>query len=85
MLHLDLHVNLNEAKIANSYIHCKVCDSYYSLRFDVNTKYISDRFKPTICLAPIIERIDKKELLDKLILNEDNEYGYIILETQQEI
>jgi len=76
-------VNLNEAKIANSYIHCSNCDAYYSLSFDVVNEYSHKDFNTTINLRPIIERIDKKELMDKLLITNNDDY--IILETQQEL
>jgi len=74
-------ININDAKMRDSYIHCKHCDTYYKLLFSLSENYsISDQ-KRTLRLETSVERIDKKELMYRLIIK-DIEDGYVILEEE---
>jgi len=72
-------VSIEEAKMRNSYIHCKHCDAYYKLIFHLAENYSIENFERKIHLRISSERIDKKKLMDKLLLIDDED-GYIILE-----
>ena len=74
-------VNIENAKMRNSYIHCKHCDAYYKLLFHLNENYSIENLERKLSLSISTERIDKKKLMDKLLLLDD-EVGYIILEEE---
>jgi len=69
-------VNLDEAKMFGSYIHCKHCDTYYKILFNIKEDYSIKDLNRKMHLELFIDKIGKKELFDKII-NEDIEYNIL--------